>query len=357
MTLMRAWILSMSLLCGASAVAETSFRFLSMDRGPRSAAMGGAGAARDEGRLEDAVLNPAALGWTGRSEAWSSAGSLMGGARLMQAGYAHPSLEHGAFAFRLLHLGHDPIDAYGTDDSRAGSISPSGTLAALSWGRELRRGFAAGVTLKGFRDDLGAASATGQALDAGILWQASGVPGLTLGAAARNLGPGARYDREKEDLPGLLAAGAAYAAFSDKLRLSLDAERDLQGGDLRMSLGGEVWVRDLLALRAGQHFEKDKDVDVTLGLGLKLSRQLLLDYSFVPMNDFEDAHRVALSYRFGGGKAQALYEDGLRRLAQEDYSEAVLLFDKALTLDPGHTPSARKLKEAAEKLKTSSDDR
>ena len=187
-------------------------------------------------------------------------------------------------------------------------------------------------------------------MDAGAAYQFLSLPGFSAGLALRNWGPDVSFAQAKEKLPTVLAAGFGCSVFSDRLHLGLDVE---SGEETVFRLGGEYWVRDLLALRAGYRSGQDAGGGVSAGMGFKLSSRVDLDYSYSPFGDLGDAHRAALSFRFGGGKAQALYEEGLRKLRQEDYDDAVLLFDKALTLDPSHAPAARQLKEAAEKLKSS----
>ncbi len=83
-----------------------------------------------------------------------------------------------------------------------------------------------------------------------------------------------------------------------------------------------------------------------------MSSQMDLDYGYSPQGDLGYSHRAAISFRFGGGKAEALYLEGMKKLRSEDYAGAVLLFDKALTLKPDDARAAHRLKEASDKLKS-----
>jgi hypothetical protein len=87
------------------------------------------------------------------------------------------------------------------------------------------------------------------------------------------------------------------------------------------------------------------------GLGFKLSANAWIDYGFLPQGDLGGSHRLSLSLRFGGGKAEALFQEGIRKMRQGDFAGAVLLFDKVLALDPNHPSAARLLKEAAGRMK------
>jgi hypothetical protein len=69
------------------------------------------------------------------------------------------------------------------------------------------------------------------------------------------------------------------------------------------------------------------------------------------LGDFGEVHRFSLSVGFGGGRAAAYYEEGVRRLREGDDPEAVILFDKALSLEPDHPSAARLLKEAGERMR------
>jgi len=156
---------------------------------------------------------------------------------------------------------------------------------------ELPGRLSVGALAKYYRFTLAeAATARGEAFDAGALWR-SPVRGLSFGAAMQNAGPDVKFEQQGDPLPLTLRAGAAYEfgidANLDEARIGFDRflvtadavkARDERataaaGVEMRMPLGGA----DYGALRGGYAFNNEAD-SVSLGLGLRQGR-FLFDYA------------------------------------------------------------------------------
>ena len=104
---------------------------------------------------------------------------------------------------------------------------------------------------------------------------------------------------EESGLPETLRLGSAYSGARG--RVAADLEYETVGGIMSASLGGELRLLPMLALRAGYKMHGQEQVSgglrgVTAGLGLKLDRWSV-DYAYQPFGDLAVSHRIAVEYR------------------------------------------------------------
>lgn len=119
------------------------------------------------------------------------------------------------------------------------------------------------------------------ALDLGLLYQPN--RSLSLGAVIQNLGPAISLHETKEKLPLNLSLGGAYRGrISNWFCPTLIA--DISYGTIdrrvRKSLGTELWIKNLLALRLGANLDHST-TSLTFGVGLRW-KFLNMDYAFLP---------------------------------------------------------------------------
>ena len=282
---------------GGSSAAE----FLRISPSARGAARGDAMTAGAEG-VAALHYNPAGLGYLRRAEA--------------EAMYQHLTLDvgHGALGAALpwgdasgWGVSATYIDygeAFRTTISMAGgavAISNAGTFS----GSDLAVGFsyghrfgdwAIGVTARGISSHIDDASAAAVAADVGILWRHPTRP-YSVGVAGKNLGSRIRFDRDREDLPALVRAGA-HAGFRDEtIRLSVEVEKAREE-NVRFLGGVEVWPSRNFALRAGYDGRLEIAEGFTGGVGFH-SGDLSLDYAYIPFGKAGDNHRFGVRYDFG----------------------------------------------------------
>ncbi len=364
---LRGSLLIAALLLGPAARAfansgEYSFQFLSLAGSARQAAMGNTGLAYyDEAGLVQ--FNPAALSDLKTQQLYFSYHRLFSDIGYSDAAYARPTNRWGNLggSFRFLDYGHiNRSDAVGT---QSGNVSASSRMLQLSWaGRG--EGLAPGINLKFAQEKLDDVTATAYALDAGVIyhpptdhaqshWIGRQLSRLTFGAALRNAGPDVRFINESHKLPLIYGMGLAHHSMADALTLALDLEHAAGRPEaVTLKAGGEIWMQDAIAARIGYRTDQDIGPGISLGLGLKV-HDLRIDYSFTPFSQLGDAHRFSLAFRFGRNLVNRYYEQALHEMRLGNHAAAVLLFDKALIIEPKNQALMEKALEAARALEDS----
>jgi len=358
----RAVIGLVALLCAREAWAadagRRAFSFLREGESVRQSAMAGAGVA-DAEQPGQTHLNPAVLSHVQTQEVHFTHHRLLQDARAGGAVYARP-VGHWGLAGRFQFTDHgdiDQLDAQGHPAGSTGASDETFSLTAAPLGGPLRTG----VALKYARQSLAGAKAAAPVADVGLILrvsESSSRPGfwgrqldnLTFGAAVRNFGPPAKFDAAREKLPRAYAVGVAHRSFLDVVAASMDYEHaEARGGGI-FHLGAEVRLSMDLALRAGYRSDQDIGPGLTGGLGFRWDR-VSLDYAFQPFAELGSQHRVGLSFRFGETPLEAHYQAGLREMRRGNFADAVIHFDKALSINPREPRVLRRALEAAEALK------
>lgn len=144
-------------------------------------------------------------------------------------------------------------------------------------------------------------TATAFAGDAGYLVQ---MPehGLSAGVSALNLGTKLKYIEEGDPLPMTLRSGFSYQAGVPSLHtwiLALDGDWVVKERVWHVNTGMEYFWLKSYGLRLGYQFNRDT-LGLTAGFGLRWRGRILIDYAWVMGDGLSDAHRVTVSYRFGG---------------------------------------------------------
>lgn len=292
--------LTAALLCAAEAGAVETASFLTLQPGARAAAMGDALAADARG-LAAFTSNPSGLGLKAERQAGFSHAELFEDTRLDHAAYAQPLGEGGAAGLSVLRLSHARID--GRDASRAatGSFSAADTAASAVYARRAAPGLVAGAAVKYIDSQIADRHGKGVAADLGATWSREEGPlPFSLGAAALHLGPGLKFDRERDELPATLAAGAALKPAPGALA-ALELKHRPHGSGTSVHLGGEYAVIEALRLRAGYALRPGEDAGGASGLGAGFGLTLArvdVDYAFSPYGELGNAQRVSLTIRF-----------------------------------------------------------
>lgn len=370
LALALAWCLPARAGAPGSAGAE----FLKFGQGARAAAMGESHAAVADDAYA-AYWNPAGLAGLLYPTAALSYNRGLEGVDQQYFSLAYPLAAGSTLDVNLTRLGMSSFQGYDAQGVKTRQVGASDYAVGLAYGRTVLRDdrgrarLDAGVNLKGIREKLDRAEASTYAADLGLLahlWRpAASSPagadgGLRLGLAARNLGPGLRYDRERSPLPMMLSGGLAWRAYprGDSLTVSLD----VTGGrdtDPYLATGLEYTAFRLLALRLG--FKTDQDVGVGFrgGVGFRL-KLVEVDYAFSGFGDLGQMHRVGLSVRLGGPVEATAPEErmirqslerGKRYMQEGRHYEAVLEFDEVLKLDPGNRQALELMRQAHDRLK------
>ena len=123
-----------------------------------------------------------------------------------------------------------------------------------------------GAAASGFGADISAAFSTG---------------GLTVEAAARNLGPKIKYGSYEYALPSLAALGVSYKIGAFKAKAEADY---LFAGSFMAGAGAEYTFAKVFSLRAGFHYGKDDSpvpMYASIGLGVQIAG-LRIDVTYMP---------------------------------------------------------------------------
>ncbi len=202
----------------------------------------------------------------------------------------------------------DIISATGARETRTAQRDMIGSLGASV---PLGGGLYAGGLARFYRFELGGeARASGAAFDGGARWKTP-VPGLSLGAAIQNVGPGVKYEVDSDPLPLTVRGGAAWtwSAAPSKIeelsysgtRLTLTADavkvRDerVRGG-VGAEFGLDFGPTTSVMLRGGWKLGSETDY-VTAGVGVS-EKRFFMDYALGARHDLGSVHHVALGVRF-----------------------------------------------------------
>lgn len=124
---------------------------------------------------------------------------------------------------------------------------------------------------------------------------------VNLGASVRNLGTKFQFADDEDEQTMTFAGGISYATMPEQIpNVDLLFGADLlmpKNRDMAFALGGEVWVYDMLALRAGYKTGVEMG-NLSYGAGFRYS-DFQLDYTYTDHEDFDATHRISLTMAFG----------------------------------------------------------
>jgi hypothetical protein len=196
----------------------------------------------------------------------------------------------------LLHMG----DFEGRDASGnfTESFSAYDFLAGLSYGRRITKSLEVGATAKLLYEKIQDFSAKGFAGDIGARYRTP-LRGLTVGAAATNLGPEMKFEEVNFLLPVSARVGAAYRTRSLLEGLLVAADlRFPNDSDAKGHLGVELQVHEMIALRGGAKVNYDEEVG-SVGVGIHY-REYEFDYAYTPFSsesELGDGHRISIGWK------------------------------------------------------------
>ncbi len=126
--------------------------------------------------------------------------------------------------------------------------------------------------------------------------------GWSFGASAMNVGGKIKYSETAEPLPTSFRSGFAWQGGVPSVHnilLSVDGDYVLHEKEWHANLGMEYFWVKTYGLRLGYMINRE-DAGLTMGFGLRWKGRWLLDYAWGLGRTMSDAHRVTVSYRFGG---------------------------------------------------------
>lgn len=277
---------------GASNTAD----FLRLQAGAAAAAQGEAYVGRSGG-VEVLPYNPAGLATMENRQLLLQHNQYLLDATSNYIAYASP-LRSARVAASLHYLDHGDFTRRTlSNPNGAGTFGADALLFTAAAAYPFTDRVSGGIAMKIFREEIDNASRSGFAADLGVHYRNPFRWGLLeLGAAARNLGPQVRFDRDKEDLPIEFAAGGSVLFWNDHIRLSGELALP-RNQELDFRTGVELRLIPAFALRAGYNTRNDLGHGLSLGAGFRY-KALDLDYAWVPFEQAGDAHRVGLTVSY-----------------------------------------------------------
>ena len=351
-------------LMGAGA---TGANFLKMPVGIRNVGMGETGAAFSD--INSVYYNPAGLGWLTKPELTFAHTQQIQDVSFEHAAGILPVTDNGAFGLSVYYLGSGNIPGYDNMGTPTVNVDAYYGAAALSYGRYILGeriegdGLTAGVTLKYIFSKLDDASGTAFGGDVGTMYifkpsQITLDNLLAVGLSVQNLGTELKYDTQSDPLPMNIKAGLMYKFLVPKVKpvIAVDVNK-FKDSDLFVGLGGEVSIKDILALRAGYVTKGSRDTDSGLrfGVGFK-SFGMAFDYAYSGLGDLGYVQKFGITVNFATGEGQGtsdvnkIYQRGVELFNQERYLEATLEFNKVLEKDPTNKDALKYMQDANKKM-------
>jgi len=124
---------------------------------------------------------------------------------------------------------------------------------------------------------------------------------VQLGASVRNIGTKFQFVGDEDEQTMTYAGGLSYSTTEDQIQnvevmVGVDALMP-KNRDMALAVGGEVWVYDMLALRAGYKTGVEMG-NLSYGAGFRYS-DFQLDYTYTDHDHFDATHRLSLTVAFG----------------------------------------------------------
>lgn len=243
---------------------------------------------------------------------------------------------------KILSVGDIVVTTEASPEGTGDIISPNFSVIGFTYSQQFTDRVSFGTTIKYINESVRRISASGLAFDFGFQYY-TGLKGLSLGVAIRNLGPDLRYDGADLDVPvqlGDALPNAEATSASRNFRTSLSSSELPTSIELGMAYelyqgpqgkgtfyatfrnnnlstdeyqaGVEFELLGALQLRGGYSVSPEGDVQAngfkkeyilgpTAGFGLKVpvsDYNLAIDYAYGQTEFFEDNHWLTVGFGF-----------------------------------------------------------
>lgn len=212
-------------------------------------------------------------------------------------------LGEGAMALGIAYFDMGSVtvtDEEGTEEGGDASASDLGFIGGYGFAVPNVDNLVAGVSGHVIQASLDEESATAIGVNLGALYGAMDNQ-IHFGVAVKNFGTKVKFVEEEDDQTLTFAGGVSYATVEDQipnvdLMVGLDAAMP-KDQDVQVGVGGEVWVYDVFALRAGYRTGTEMG-NLSFGAGFRYD-DFQLDYTFTGYEDLDAMHRISFSMAFG----------------------------------------------------------
>lgn len=306
-------------------LAQTGAQFLSVGTDARATAMGEA-YTTVEGSATALFYNPAGMARLGKvvelsasQMDWIADIKYVAGA----VGLRPFGGRYGMVGVSVMSIDYGDLDGTVVSDNEqgfldTGKFGPSSYAIGVGYANDLTDRFAVGGQVKLVHQDLGNAviplnneppyvteeksyNQSVFAFDFGTLYK-TGFKSLAFGMCVRNFSREVKYEREGFQLPLTFKVGFSMdvldffpsMAKTHSLLLSVDAAHPRDFPEY-LNVGAEYKLMDMLSLRTGYVTGQD-DYGMTAGFGVDTSYGVVIDYSYMPFDVFNNVHRFTVRY-------------------------------------------------------------
>ncbi|GAB4141756.1 MAG: hypothetical protein Fur0015_11270 [Ignavibacteriales bacterium] len=317
---------------GTSKSGTTAAQFLKIGIGPRAIGMGSAFTATAND-LSSIYWNPAGLSSNYSTDAMFNHTNWIADVGYDFAGFSTNVSgvgTMGAFVSVLKSIDGMMVRTVESPEGTGERFDAGGMSIGLSFARELTDNFSIGFNAKYIREYIWNESATGFALDAGVLYKINVLNELRLGASISNFGTKMKLDGrdlvevkqvgeagqgnlinsviqiEEWDLPLLFRVGVASDLIkSDAFRLTtaIDAVHPNDHTEY-LNLGSEFSWNEILFFRVGYNslFEEKTEKGFAGGIGLNYrlieSVKVIFDYAYQDFGRLKNTHYFSIGVKF-----------------------------------------------------------
>ncbi len=282
----------------ADQASQAGRQFLLVPQDARESGMGGSFVALSDGAM-DLFSNPAALVTLPQDQLSLSHLSWFGGTNEESAAYARVLAGAGVIGGGLSFYWIPSFDNTGGVEASFSSDSYQGVLGYES-GFGLKN-LAFGASLRYVGTAFGGAGSNDLGMDLGLFYETDWKP-LKLGAVVKNIG---LLTSAKGGFPFLYGFGASFGDKDKSLSVELDR---IEGQDLQVQLGGEYWIGNVVAFRAGVRVQDYTNafVQPSLGVGVRLGENYHFDYAIANIGDLGVVHWITMGIFFGSPEKSVL---------------------------------------------------
>lgn len=241
--------------------------------------------------------NPAGLAQISKPQIALSHNELYQSIRHEYAAYCH-SFRGGVIGVSGTYLWIEGIEGRSSDTPDVERMVPVwDASAALAYAKKLSKKLNAGFTLKGIYRQLDDKTASGAAVDLGLLYKpGKGKP--RIGLAVQNIGYETAFISEASSLPLTVKAGISNRYLKNKLLAAMDGNYSVVDGVWSLGTGFDWNLHKMFSLRFGYKYNNAMTTlgalaGISGGIGFEISK-FSIDYAFVPYGDLGYTHRASI---------------------------------------------------------------
>ncbi|OGS27563.1 MAG: hypothetical protein A2297_00090 [Elusimicrobia bacterium RIFOXYB2_FULL_48_7] len=204
----------------------------------------------------------------------------------------------GGFAASFNYMNNGTFEGRDSTGNLTGSYTAGDIGANIGWGKQVFSGISIGAAIKYNQQTLADTSYSAAAADLGFLWEANSR--LNLGLTYSNLGTKVADSA----LDSSIRLGASYGE-EDDLLLAVSGKLNSDGFD-QLQAGVESFFLPIVTRLGYAYNFTDSKLDglngFTVGLGVRITKNMMFDYAYLPYSELGVSQRVSLTYKFDGSE-------------------------------------------------------